>query len=308
MLQPLNSHEFSAVSKEITNKIAQNNMGNFECSIANPFVHELVERNYRKIFKSEPAAVMGVFNDFGQRSDDFIKDHSDKLHVLYAGCSYTYAEGVPIDLSWSYLVNEYINQNVAKTSGYFNVGKGGANLKTIENQIAGYMAYSGKPDIIFINLPDIGRENLEYHTQLRGINDTENNSGGNIVTIKRIKERLYNLIIWCNLLSIKLFIGSWNLNMENHAKLVNDFGDPFYNFDIINLSGTGKYVFGTTTPESNDDVIAEQQVVDSVGIHSPLIKIMHFALDDAHPGLVGHRKMANKFIDAIVKSGIDHKK
>jgi hypothetical protein len=306
MLKPLESFDFEEKRKEVYDKIFSNGLEGLTPSISNPFIHEIVERNYRKYFNSDPKNVMGLFNDFGQRCDDFKTNHDAKLHVLYSGCSFTYAEGVPIDLSWSGIVNKYINKNLCETSGYFNVAKGGSNFKDMENHIFAYMKYSGKPDVIFINIPEIGREYLEYRVSLRTLNDNTNSKPSikdELITIESFRNRLLNFKRICDMLNIQLFIGCWTMNSTNYWELSSEFKNPFVGLDVINVGGTAWPLHSYDNSDLGYPEI-KKQIIDDVGENSPLLNIIHLALDDAHPGLLGHRIMADCFIKAIEQRGL----
>lgn len=310
MLKPLKSFQFEEMRKEVYDRIHSNGMDGLTPSFANPFVHEIVERNYIKYFKKDPSLVMGIFNDFGQRSDDFINDHMGKLHVLYAGCSFTYAEGVPIEMSWSGLINKYINENICETSGYFNVGKGGANFRTMEDHIFGYMKYSGKPDVIFINIPEIGRENLEYRVSLRLLNDDKDSAiskKDKIVTIENFKNRLLNFQRICDMLNIQLFIGCWTMNSSNHQNLIKEYCDPFSGLNVINVAGNAWPLHSYSANNLGYPEL-EKEILDELSENDPLRNIVYLALDDAHPGLLGHKIMANQFIHHLKKRGVTSQK
>lgn len=302
MLPIKQAHEFAKLKEQAQENINQHNLGAFVESITQPFVHEIVESNFKKYFKTKDLSMIATFNDFGQRCDDFKKDH-DGLHVLYAGCSFTYAEGVPIERSWSGLVHDYINKNIATTSGYFNVGKGGANFRVMENQILGYMRYSGKPDIIFVNLPELGRENVEHMITLKVISDEEEGtsrlSQEYLVTIPRLQERLENFSTFCEMLGIKLIIGCWTMNTDNFEYLSKKYGNPFDSklLDVVDVSAntmtlSAKHDMGYKKFEI--DLVKELTLTDD-----PLSNIIYVALDDSHPGLLGHRIMAEHFINKL---------
>jgi hypothetical protein len=309
VIGPIRAHELDNVAAEITSKIKQYNMGNFLVPAAKPFLQQRSEGNYSKIFGTDDGyKVLGKFNDFGCRCDDFKKDHGGKLHVLFAGCSMTYGEGLPIEDVWSYLVHQYIN-SITETSGYFNVGKTGINFHEMLNQIMGYMKYAGKPDVIFLMLPEIGREFLEYPTQMWPMNvDALNTPGKDEIptTIKNFRERLINFKIMCDLLGIKLVIGCWAMNMRNHGLIVSQYSDPFRDIEVVNVAGKTHWLQDFREHDLGHPEI-EKEILDSLDIKDPRRKMVYLALDDAHPGLLGQKIMAHYIIEHLKKSDIFHK-
>lgn len=302
MLEPISWKDFYKATHQTRVSIAEHDLGFLDSSISNPLIHRIVEDNYKKYFKADPEPAFGIFNNFGQRCDDFKKDHGDNLHVLYAGCSFTYAEGVPIEFGWSGLIDKYINENIAKTSGYFNVGKGGSNFKLIQNQIMGYMKYSGKPDVLFINLPEIGREFIEYRKQLRLFNDDADKlddiKGQSPSTITSLEESLTNFKIMCESMGIVLIIGCWTMNSKNFKNLSDEYGNPFKNINVVNVAGNSEVLHSKERDDFGHPEL-EQELLDSLPKDDPLRKIIYLALDDAHPGLLGHKIMAQKFINHL---------
>lgn len=311
MIGPVKAYDLANISAEISSKIKIHDMGNFLVPADKPFLQQRSEGNYNKIFGIDDGhKVLGMFNDFGCRCDDFKKDHGDKLHVLYAGCSMTYGEGLPIEHVWSNIVHKYINENIAETSGYFNVGKTGINFHEMLNQIVGYMKYAGKPDVLFLMLPEIGREFLEYPTQMWPMNVDELNTPRKDevpTTIKNFRERLVNFKIMCDLMGIKLIIGCWAMNMRNHHLIVSQYSDPFKGLDIIDVAGGAPWLQDFRGHHLGHPEI-EKEILDSLDENDPLRKMVYLALDDAHPGLLGQKIMAHHIIEHLKKSDIAHKK
>lgn len=92
----------------------------------------------------------------GFRSDEFKKQH-DGLHILFAGCSVTFGQGLFLEDTWSKIVyNEIAKTN--KVSGYYNLSMPGAGRLTITRLIEDYINKYSMPDLILINYPDSFRE------------------------------------------------------------------------------------------------------------------------------------------------------
>ena len=95
------------------------------------------------------------FNSLGFRSDEFIKNHNGK-HILFAGCSETEGCGGNLESSWPYMVYSELCKK-EKISGFFNLSKAGWGHEVIISNIMSYINDYGKPDTIYILLPNMGR-------------------------------------------------------------------------------------------------------------------------------------------------------
>jgi hypothetical protein len=95
------------------------------------------------------------FNNFGYRCDDFTSEH-DGQHILFAGCSVTWGDGLFEDEVWAKKVYNKISEQT-KCSGYFNISFPGLSILQIIYMVVEYIKRFGKPDKIIINLPQIYR-------------------------------------------------------------------------------------------------------------------------------------------------------
>lgn len=114
-------------------------------------------RTYGEIARNidEDANVVYKINSSGHRSDEFTTIH-DGLHILFAGCSVTFGEGLPHMSNWSGRLYKKIS-STHKTSGYFNLSFLGGSTDLIVANIYKYIVSYGKPDIIFLHAPDRSR-------------------------------------------------------------------------------------------------------------------------------------------------------
>jgi hypothetical protein len=96
------------------------------------------------------------YNSDGYRSDDFknIGDVHEGKHILFAGCSETEGVGTKLENVWSHIVYQKITE-AEKCSGFFNIGSKGLSIDMIFQQVLSYIEKSGKPDVLFINFPDL---------------------------------------------------------------------------------------------------------------------------------------------------------
>lgn len=137
------------------------------------------------------------------RSDDFKKKH-DGLHILFAGCSVTAGEGLPLDYTWSKIVYNKIKEE-SNVSGYYNIAQPGASPIDIVEQIITYTGEFGNPDIIFVNFPDIDREK-NYHKGM----DTSHEEMTRIATGMQIYGYYSRLVNICKMNRIKLIAFTWD--------------------------------------------------------------------------------------------------
>lgn len=94
-------------------------------------------------------------NSLGYRCDEFTTDHDGK-HVLFAGCSVTWGDGLYEDEVWAKKVYDKLSQQ-EKYSGYFNLSFPGLGIIQIIYMVIEYIKRFGKPDHLIINLPQIYR-------------------------------------------------------------------------------------------------------------------------------------------------------
>lgn len=129
----------------------------------NPLHDVISEEEHRNINQIEDIIVHGrnfdyAINNLGFRSETFKCLDKNKYTILYAGCSQTFGTGLPIDLVWhSHLTNE-----IAKTTDIeiqtYNLGMTGASIQYICRTINTFIDLYGKPDAVFVLLPNISRD------------------------------------------------------------------------------------------------------------------------------------------------------
>ena len=124
-------------------------------SLMSPFSIYMIEKAI-KTHGLELSDLYAQPNSHGLRSDEFTKDHKG-LHVLFAGCSVTFGEGLPEDYIWPKLVYDRLSEREQNISGYFNLGINGGNHVQIISQIFSYIKEFGNPEVIFVNFPDTHR-------------------------------------------------------------------------------------------------------------------------------------------------------
>jgi hypothetical protein len=111
-------------------------------------------------------SVRYYFNSLGYRSDEFIKFH-DGEHILFTGCSETEGMGGNLDSCWSYMTYKKLSET-KKISGFFNLSRGGWGHDVIIPNIIQYISAYGKPNKIYMLLPELSRD-----FKWLGIDETE---------------------------------------------------------------------------------------------------------------------------------------
>lgn len=202
-----------------------------------------------------------TLNSYGLRSDEFKKKHSG-THILFAGCSVTFGEGLPLDKTWSKKLYDKIS-SYENTSGYFNVAVAGSTPIECIYQIQNYIDKFGKPNIIFFNIPDFEREN-KISLKERKLSDSDEEE----LTLKMIHGTYDIFRRYCLQNNIKLFSFSWDhpdaTFWSYPFDLISGF-DDFYQYDTDDRA---KHIF----QYGNDN----QEERDS-GLY-------HVAFDGEHPG------------------------
>lgn len=186
-------------------------------------------------FLDKPDTFSVNSNNF--RSDEFKKEHKGK-HILFAGCSISYGSGLYVNETWPHLLYNKIKEK-EKVSGYYNISVPASSIFSNISNIFKYVNHYSRPDIIFINLPDIFRfyslvetinenpiewkdemsfkekydfnyfKDKYYHTFC---NYSENNIKSAIIYEKLIYiyEYLLMLEVFCKVNNIQLYLFSWS--------------------------------------------------------------------------------------------------
>lgn len=94
-------------------------------------------------------------NNYRYRCDDFKTEHNGK-HILFMGCSVTWGDGLYEEELWSKKVYDKLS-SMFTCSGYFNVSFPGLSVIEIIYMFEEYVRRFGKPDYLFINLPQLYR-------------------------------------------------------------------------------------------------------------------------------------------------------
>jgi hypothetical protein len=153
-------------------------------------------------------------NNVNLRCDDFKVEHSGE-HILFAGCSNTYGVGTEYERTWAYEVYFDICKN-KKVDGYYNLGNNGATILEIIWQVFAYIDLYGKPDTIFLLLPEIERDDAFFVYP-------------SLYTDAVVSRNYGMLNTFCKELGIKLFSTSWVFDFPKMWDIIIEKKEPFPN-------------------------------------------------------------------------------
>ena len=237
-------------------------------------------------------------NKDGYRTKQFEPFDNSKDTILFAGCSWTFGEGLPNEYTWPELVVENF-----ENADYYNIGYMGMSISHIIKNVYSFIRSYGKPKYLFICFPDMQR-NIYYSEKLKayikayistefiGSSDKDRER----YTLEFIPEN--NLLVattqisaledYCAEAEINLVWTTW---VYVDYEIYKDLGfkflmDPDTNFIQANPS----YAKSKTPyyPNPNNLPYWEE------------------AADGAHPGTSWTKHISNKFIEAVGR--IDEKK
>jgi hypothetical protein len=179
----------------------------------------------------EDLSVKYIWNSLAFRCEEFKKDHGNKQHVLFMGCSETVGIGGNLDECWAYILYNKLNKKF-ETSGYFNIAKAGSG---VHQQIYKYFQYEkqyGKPNEIYMLVPETYRcfivdknTNVYWGIPISTIDDTFINQGTYLSTMFNAISELSSFEVYCKENEIKLFWSSLDEQQNDLFSIL-----PFTNF------------------------------------------------------------------------------
>lgn len=99
-----------------------------------------------------------VINEDGFRSQHFKTLEEDNTNILYGGCSWTFGEALPNEYTWYHMLAEKVDTiHVDKKVTYYNTGYMGSSVQQIVKNVIAFCKKYGRPDYIFVCLPDVAR-------------------------------------------------------------------------------------------------------------------------------------------------------
>ena len=101
-----------------------------------------------------------TLNYDGFRTKHFNQFDNNKDTILFAGCSWTFGEGLPEEYTWPSLVAKNFT-----SPDFYNIGYMGMSISHIIKSVYSFIRKYGKPNYLFICFPDIQR-NLMYSEKI----------------------------------------------------------------------------------------------------------------------------------------------
>jgi hypothetical protein len=152
-------------------------------------------------------------NDF--RCEEFKTNH-EGAHILFSGCSVTYGQGLLENQIWPTKLYNKIKENT-KVSGFFNLAIPGTGVCEIVANIFKYIHNVGKPDLIFVCMPNFQRRYIsQSKEQYNFLNihhgvykDGESDDYYDIIQIHSFHYLMF-LEMFCKSENIKLYYFSYN--------------------------------------------------------------------------------------------------
>lgn len=211
-------------------------------------------------------------NNDGHRCDEFTKNHNKKDHILFAGDSFTFGEGVPYMKNWSGILYEKYNKK-NECSGYFSLGYTGGSIDLIINNIYKYCNLYGDPKFLFILFTEAYRhqiwDNNEFCEAIPFPPDKTVFWKSQENYILSAYNKIFALESFCKKAQIKLF---WSFWPREELEI-------FKNFNLDN------FVYYSEDEIYNN---IDQDIYDNN-------KYANIARDGAHPGIIYYSGIANIF-------------
>jgi len=228
----------------------------------------------RNQFDKEVYKLSYILNNFGHRCDDFKTDHDGK-HILFAGCSFTFGEGMPYLQNWSGKLYSKLSKKY-NLDGYYSLGFQNGVTPVIINNIIKYCNKFGNPELIICLFPDSVRK-IDYENDNLVIKYTHDNYHKALGRLSMYQSILL-LENFCKAKRIKLIWSTWDQSdLDFFSNL------DFNNF--IKIEEKDIYENATNSDESNN-------------------VFYQIARDGAHPGLIYSDGMSNillRHVDRLYK-------
>lgn len=198
-------------------------------------------REVDKLDEPEPKHIDGpdfkyFLNEYGFRSKSFFEFNKKNTNILFVGCSITFGTGLPEESTW---YKKFINKINIKNVDYYNLSINGAGTQVLIKNIITFINTVGKPDYIFMYLPNISRLLKWDENEYKGIGndlfvDKKNLIGYSVEDTAMWTSTLLHLLeLLCDLSNIKLIWSTW---MRDQADFYKSIGFKHY-FDLdFNIS------------------------------------------------------------------------
>lgn len=225
------------------------------------------------------------------RSDHFKKEH-DGLHIVFTGCSSTEGVGIKKEHTWAYNIYNELSKT-KKVDGYYNLGQSNTGYHQIIGNFLTYVEKYGKPDYLFVLLPNIQRRYKYLEEENSWVYVSYPQPGATSAEERPIFEiddyisvfpvwakTWQSFINYCKTNKIKLFWSSWDTTDRSHVQL-----------SLLSLES-----FVTINVENDPMIISQMLEAKS------LTKKEIYARDN-HPGPLLNYLWSKNFLDKLKKDG-----
>lgn len=238
------------------------------------------------------------------RSQHFKQLDESRINILYAGCSYTYGDGLPEELIWSGMLTSklkdfYKNKNIEA----FNVASSGIAIDGIISNVYKFIHLYGKPNYLFMLLPDLGRKTyfvkkqkkyLPVHLAVDVFNVTDE-TAKHVKTFTTEDSMFYNfslihqLEIFCKMADIKLVWSFW-AHEDKNEYATQSFDNIFYE----KLDKDGQ-IFKSKNPLGKNGHLQPCKYENKNNLPFWLM-----AQDNVHPGTSYHEMKSDEFFNEVI--------
>jgi hypothetical protein len=197
-----------------------------------------------------------ILNSYKYRTDEFLESRD----FVFAGCSYTYGEGIRNDGVWGNILSDSLGVKS------YNLGACGKSVQWIVSNLFNYFKRIGHPKLLICIFPEFSRAEMiseRYHMTTRSYMDKPGEfirysllpETSPYIYISKQPHLAENMIpkeylvsvsiqyikmleMYCKAKGIELLWGTWSVQEENHI-LENNF--EFENFVNLNNSKWHRY-------------------------------------------------------------------
>lgn len=229
------------------------------------------------------------YNEDFFRCDNFKNSH-EGFHVLFSGCSNTEGVGCNIQDTWTDMVYSSLSKSI-KTSGYFNLAKGGMGTQNIVSNFITYVEKYGAPDLFIVLHPNLLRsyrwssqrnqwefkQDLPPSPKLKNVNEYREAYMNEI--LNWFVE--WNLFIsYCNSVGTKIIWSTWE--HQESASIINS---GLFDETFVELPSISKELIQKECPDGKcADLVMNAR--------------------DGHPGTIFHKNVYNLFWETLKTKGI----
>lgn len=219
------------------------------------------------------------FNSDLFRSDHFKKEH-DGLHIVFSGCSSTEGVGIKQEHTWAYNIYNELSKT-KKIDGYYNLGQSNTGYHQIIGNFLTYVEKYGKPDYLFVLLPNIQRRYIYLEEENRWVYDSSEPHINDYISVFPVWAKTWQSFInYCKINEIKLFWSTWDAKDRGY----------------IELSLLSQESFVPINVDNDPEIISQMLEAKS------LTKKEIYARDE-HPGPLLNYLWSKNFLDKLKKDG-----